>query len=203
MMKLPADVKAIRARYVAKFPVPQGVAGAAFEETVRQWSIGFAEQVRHDTNDPTFGVKRADPNRPIGKDTLARVVGVKLYSWDLLGGAGTGSPTLNLDPDAEDVTGQVFVPVLPVDHLSGVPVPVPVPQPPPPSAPAHPSFDDGYKVALEIADAYTAGTLGHGQSMRDAIGTLYHLLFGLLLEGRSPAAVIDEARKRGNDEWKD
>ena len=80
------------------------------------------------------------------------------------------------------------------------PVPPPTPQPPPLPPVA---YDAGYQTALQIADAYTAGSLGQGQSMRDAIGTLYHLLFGLLREGRTAASVVEEARLRGNDEWKD
>lgn len=124
-MFLPDDVKAIRARYVVRYPVPQGVPGDAHEENCRQWSIRFAEQVRHDTDDSTWGAKRADAGRPISKDTLARNLAPKLYSWDLLSGTGTGSPTLNESPAAEDITGQVFVHVEPVDHLGDPPPPPP------------------------------------------------------------------------------
>lgn len=63
------------------------------------------------------------------------------------------------------------------------------------------NYDEGYQIALEIADTYGAGSLGHGQSLRDAIGTMYHLLFGLLREGRTRASVLDEARQRGDDTW--
>lgn len=136
-MQLPAEVKAIRARYVATFPVPQGEPGEAFEESARQWSIRFAEQVAFEQG-PLWGMKRADPNRPISKDTLS------LYGndgaiiiWDLLMGTGTGKPRLVDDPHGHEITGQVFVPVTPTNHLgkeSGSVTPIPPSLPPLPPA---------------------------------------------------------------------
>lgn len=131
-MQLPAEVKAIRARYIATFPVPQGEPGEAFEESARQWSIRFAEQVAFEQG-PLWGMKRADPNRPISKDTLS------LYGndgaiiiWDLLMGTGTGKPRLVDDPHGHEITGQVFVPVTPTNHLGTAPVPEkPKPELPP------------------------------------------------------------------------
>ena len=52
-------------------------------------------------------------------------------TWDLLVGTGTGTPTLAPSPEGEDVTGQVFVPVTPTNHLGEAPVPVPQPTPTP------------------------------------------------------------------------
>jgi hypothetical protein len=128
MPKLPAEVKAIRVRYLAGFPVPQGSPGDAFEEEARQWSIRFAEQVAFERPGEGYGMKRADPNRPISKDTLCRQIDGRLIIWDQLTGAGTGHPTLVDDPDSQDVTGQTFSPVTPHAH-----VPVPAPQNPPPT----------------------------------------------------------------------
>jgi hypothetical protein len=127
-MKLPTDVKAIRAAYVAKFPVPRGAAGTAFEEGARQWSIGLAEQVAFSTGDARWGMKRADAGRPVSKDTLT-FNGTPRMSWDLLVGTGTGKPTLNADPDSIDTSKQVFVPVVPTDHLGGTPEPPPAEPP--------------------------------------------------------------------------
>jgi hypothetical protein len=140
-MKLEKDVKAIRARWLSMFPLPQafiGEAESAFEERMRRWSIGFAEQVAWEIPGQGYGVKRADPGRPIGKDTLARNLPVTgLICWDLATGAGTGHPSLNEDPDSQDITGQFFVTspedFLPRNHLGRgevvplPPTPVPVP----------------------------------------------------------------------------
>jgi hypothetical protein len=111
-------VKAIRAQYVARFPVPQGVPGEPFEEQARQWSIRFAEQVAYAVGS-MWGMKRADGGRPVSKDTIALLDDDRLYIWDLLNGTGTGRPTLNDDPDAVDITGQQFVSVTPTNHLGG------------------------------------------------------------------------------------
>lgn len=116
-MRLPESVKQIRARYVAAFPVPQGAPGDAFEERARQWSIAFAEQVAFELPNQGWGMKRADPNRPISKDTIARLEDGRLVIWDLLMGTGTGSPRLMDEPEGEDITGQVFVEVTPTNHL--------------------------------------------------------------------------------------
>lgn len=142
-MQLPASVKAIRAAYVSRFPVPQGAAGEAFEEVARQWSIRFAEQVAHDIPNQGWGMKRADAGRPISKDTIAQQhISGRLVIWDLLLGTGTGTPTLVDEPHGEDVTGQVFVAVTPRNHLGTTPAPVP-PQPPAPSPqPPAPAPDD-------------------------------------------------------------
>lgn len=119
-MKLPDSVKDIRARYIGKFPIPQGPMGEEFEETARQWSIAFAEQVNFELPGQGWGMKRADPNRPISKDTIALQANGRLLIWDLLNGTGTGRPQLSPDPDSEDVTGQFFVGYAGVNHL-GVP----------------------------------------------------------------------------------
>lgn len=139
-MKLPDRVKAIRTRYAAKFGLPHGTP-ETIDDIARQWSIGFAEQVRFETMDAKWGMKRADPGRPIGKDSIAFNDPAGLICWDLFTGTGTGSPGLNDDPDSLAIgpgtpdgghDGQVFVPVQAVDHIGQVstpPVPVPSPKP--------------------------------------------------------------------------
>jgi hypothetical protein len=122
-MQLPDTVKQVRARYLAAFPVPQGAAGEQFEERARQWSIHFAEQVAFELPNQGWGMKRADPNRPISKDTIARQVDGRLLIWDLLTGTGTGSPTPVDNPESQDITGQVFVPVQPTNRLPEVVAP--------------------------------------------------------------------------------
>jgi hypothetical protein len=121
MPKLTAEVKSIRARYLAAFPVPQGSASPEFEEEARQWSIRFAEQVAFERPGEGYGMKRADPTRPISKDTLSRQVDGQLLIWDLLTGTGTGHPSMVDDPDSQDVTGQTFSPVTPHAHVPPAP----------------------------------------------------------------------------------
>ncbi|MFN8064266.1 MAG: hypothetical protein U0P82_05675 [Vicinamibacterales bacterium] len=116
-MQLPDSVRQIRARFVSVFPVPQGMPGEEFEERARQWSVRFAEQVAFELPNQGWGMKRADPNRPISKDTIARLDGGRLYIWDLMSGTGTGSPRIVDVPESEDITGQVFVEVQPTNHL--------------------------------------------------------------------------------------
>lgn len=144
-MKLPEQIKSIRTRYIQRFPVPQGEPGEAFEERARQWSIAFAEQVAFEQG-ALWGMKRADPNRPISKDTIALYADDGIIRiWDLLIGTGTGRPRLAEDPDAQDLRDQVFVPVTPTNHLAAD---APVPQDPPrPDAP--PAADTARMEALE------------------------------------------------------
>lgn len=127
-MQLPETVKRIRARFIAAFPVPQGMPGEEFEERARQWTIKFAEQVAFDLPNQGWGMKRADLNRPISKDTISKLEGGRLLIWDLLTGTGTGTPRPVDNPESEDITGQFFVEVTPTNHLKGL-VPEPVTEP--------------------------------------------------------------------------
>jgi hypothetical protein len=137
--QLTQEVKNIRDRYVASFPVPQkatpGNADDAFENVCRAWVKGLAEQVRFETHDASWGVKNAGGGRPQSKDSLTmQVVNGSLLNFDLLSGVGTGKPTLVPNPWSVDITGQQFMPVQPVDHLGTATQP-PAPLPASPSTP--------------------------------------------------------------------
>lgn len=139
-MKLPESVKEIRRRFLEKFPVPQiheGMAnesGEHFEQRVREWTTMFAEQVRYLLPDGGWGCKNAGGGRPRSKDVLAHInrEDGKLIGWDLFIGTGTGRPQLAEDPDSMDLTGQVFEPVNPVNHLATTDVTIPEPTIPAP-----------------------------------------------------------------------
>lgn len=145
-MQLPDSVRDIRARYVARFPIPQGAPGEAIEEAVRQWAIGLAEQVAFERPGEGWGTKRADPGRPISKDGLARQMNGRLWIFDMVTGAGTGAGRLVENPEAEDITGQVFVEVTPKNHLSAA-------VPPPVSGPSVPAVSvDVSAVLAQLAE---------------------------------------------------
>jgi hypothetical protein len=128
-------------RFVRVFPVPQkatpGNADDIFENICRGWILNLAEQIRFETNDPRWGTKNAGGGRPPSKDSIT-FNGDRLINYDMLGGVGTGRPTLVGTPAGEDITGQSFMPVHPADHLGGgvpstptTPTPTPTPAPTP------------------------------------------------------------------------
>ena len=132
--QLPANVRAVRDAFVARVPVPAGgpnPADSAFEDRCRAWTRSLAEQIVFSTNDRSWGCKNAGGGRPQSKDAIAHQVGGKLFGFDLLFGVGTGSPSLVPNPSGEDITGQVFMPVDPVDHIGGGSAPGTTVAPPP------------------------------------------------------------------------
>lgn len=156
-MRLPASVKAIRTRWVAAKGIPQqqdGESSEAWESRLRDtWTVPFDEQVAFEEGSE-WGAKRSSPTNPLGKDTIARRVNGRLWVFDLLTGAGTGQPTLNDDPEGEDITGQFFETrpefFKPTNHLGNVIIPAPttpiLPLPTEP-IPSLPSVDLGPLLA--------------------------------------------------------
>lgn len=124
-MKLPHVVKEIRSRYLARFAVPVGTP-ETIDVQARTWSLRFAQQVAFELPGQGWGMKRADPGRPIGKDTIANRTG-GLKCWDLLMGTGTGAPVLVDDPESQDISDQVFVEVEPFNWLGTVRLPPTLP----------------------------------------------------------------------------
>lgn len=96
----------------------------------RVWAMRAAEQLAF-TVSPEFGTKRADPGRPLSKDSVARIIGGRLCNWDLVNGS-----TRQLQfGNAADITGQTFVAVAPRNHLGATPPQPPAPSPQPPTCP--------------------------------------------------------------------
>jgi hypothetical protein len=195
-MELPRQVYLIADDFRTAFPPPRRgptETPGAHEERCRQWSIRLAQQVRHDTGEAKWGVKRASPSRPISKDSLAFDGADGLHSWDMLVGAGTGNPTFPSNPAHHFVPEQFFVAVEPVDHLEPtVPVPVPPPPVPTPLPAPVPPVSYGLFVGLEaqqVADKYHAV---HGR--QPAASDLYHNAWRRLVEGWSHQAILDDIR---------
>ena len=110
-------------QFAAKFPLPNTPGGGEeHENKCRAWCLKFAEQVHFSTGDAGWGVKSAGANRPQSKDAIARQQGASLVAWDLMSGAGTGAPSLAVNPEFHDIAGQQFIPVAAVDHLGPTPV---------------------------------------------------------------------------------
>ena len=128
-MKYSPRVQEIINTLVAQHPE---LAKSQNDDDRRALNLLIAEQVAFEGG-PQWGTKRADPGRPLAKDSIARQDGTTLWGFDLINGA-TREP--NQFPEAEDITGQVFVPVTPTQHLEPFvahmppePQPQPAPQP--------------------------------------------------------------------------
>ena len=184
-MTLPPDVLAIRASYLARFPIPSGNPGEYLDEEARRWSCHFAEQVAFAIPNQGWCVKRAAITRPISKDTIARQYVGRLLAWDLLSGVGTGSPTLVENPDSQDITGQYpevrpeyFAPQ---DHLSANP----------PTLPPLPPLDPAWGAQV---DQHLVEILTQVRALADQLATLTSVPTALdLLAG----VVSDEDRQLG------
>jgi len=111
-MLLPDRVKDIVRTLYYRHPAPRND-----DDKRRALPLMIAQQVRFELG-PTWGTKRADPGRPLAKDSIAQhQPDGKLVGWDLFNGS-TGLPHPN--PGSIDISDQVFVDVSPgLDHLGG------------------------------------------------------------------------------------
>jgi hypothetical protein len=76
---------------------------------------------------PSYGMKRADPNRPLSSDTLARSDASGFVGWDW---EVNHNGTVERFPPSTDLSGQQFVPVACQNHFDSPP-PVPLNPPTP------------------------------------------------------------------------
>lgn len=126
-MRLPDGVQSIvEALYLRHTALAHG-----HDEQRRHLTQLIVEQTVFSFPGQGWGWKSADPNRPPSKDAIAKKDGARLLAFDLFDG-GTRKPIQR--PDAIDITGQHFIPIIGVNHLGGVkPDPVePDPVKPPP-----------------------------------------------------------------------
>ncbi len=86
----------------------------------RAFTLHLAQQLAFSVS-REWGTKRADPGRPPSKDAVARVIGGRLCSWDVINGT---TREMVLDAQGEDITGQIYIAVDPVDVLGGPVIPI-------------------------------------------------------------------------------
>lgn len=137
-MLMPDALFALVRAFAARYPVPTGLPGEAHEEACRAWTTQLCQQAAWSFPGARYGAKRADPGRPLSKDTLAQDRPDGLIGWDVLIGAGTGLPAVIGAPGPSlDLRGQAFVEVLGINWLDApAPMPDPPPTPEPPPAPS-------------------------------------------------------------------
>lgn len=180
-MTLPLDVQKVVAQMYEKF----GSMNHQGDEMRRKWTRMVCEQLVY-----TFGVgsgwghKASSPTNPPSKDGIAQQQGDgKLFGWDIIAG---GTFELIKEGLFHDITGQHFIQVPPVNHLTGAE---------PPAPPAPPS---GCKCQDELGRV-----VGELKRMQ-AILTEQTVAFGMLartvaeLEGKvdAPRKVVGKVNAR-------
>ena len=148
---------------------------------------------------PRWGTKRADPGRPPSKDSLAfNSMDGQLWNFDWQNGS-TREP--NEASEMEDITGQVFMAVAPVDHLTLTsPGPSPPAPAPPPVHPAYPgdAFWDRVGDAL-FADYAEARQLPNPGMGRWLGRTIWDAVAG---DANGHIVTIDASLAKHRKEWR-
>jgi hypothetical protein len=110
------------------------------DDTRRAFMKLLAEQLAFSI-DTRYGVKSAGPGRPQGPSQIAFNGPDHLGGWRVLDNDGsvTGTPNAPMpNPPWQSFLGQVFIAVVPTNHLGPLlpePPPPPTPKPPPPPPP--------------------------------------------------------------------
>ena len=192
-MKLPSQMIALRDLYVLDRPLWSIPPSPEADERARQWTIGFAKQSMFSFPELNFGSKRADPGRPISKDSIAQEqhaihpMQYGLLSWDMLSGAGSGSPTLVLNPESSNITGQIFVPVEALNVIGSNP-PSPNPER------SYPGDEFGTIIGDILFEDYLVARQDPNSGMGVwFLRTVYDYLTGMSL---------DESIKKHRKEWR-
>jgi hypothetical protein len=107
-MQLPDRVKQIITILADRFPDLR----KGDDDQRRALTLKFAQQIRFELGE-SWGTKSAGQGRPPSKDAVARMFEGKLYGADVINGS-TREPQF---PDMEELPGQLFISVNPVNHL--------------------------------------------------------------------------------------
>jgi hypothetical protein len=122
--EIPGFAQALLRQLAAQAPM---LIKSANDDDRRAWALMAAEQLAFSVS-PEWGTKKAGPMNPPSKDAVARHVNGRLCSWDIVDG---NSREVRFTV-VEDITGQVFIPVTPRNHVGAAPAP-PAPVDPPPA----------------------------------------------------------------------
>ena len=107
-----------------KFPAPRE------DNACRDWTRRLAEQFKYTFPTQGWGTKQASPTRPPATDVICTQS--PFIGYDVLVSQGTPQQTLAKNPEPLDLTGQVFIMVVAVNHLASLgPEPTPACQFPP------------------------------------------------------------------------
>lgn len=126
-----------------KFPAPRE------DNACRAWTYKLAEQFKYSFPTQGWGTKQASATRPPSTDCICTQS--PFIGYDVLLRQGEADQDLAHFPAPLDLTGQVFIPVLGVNHLGGLPGPTPVPPPP---ACQFPPRDQGLAFFTQLDDKY-------------------------------------------------
>lgn len=144
----------------------------------------IAEQVRFALG-PSWGTKSAGEGRPPSKDAIAYVDEAgRLWGWDSLNG---GTREVSSIREMEDITGQEFLPVLPIDHLNtGAVSPAGTPTGGPP--PVQPPRVDVGSVVAAIAEvaALVKGSMQAQSEGFDSLSQQHERIYADLKERTKP-----------------
>jgi hypothetical protein len=98
--------------YAATFGLP-----ALDSTAARTWTWNLAEQFDYSFPNEGWGTKQADPGRPQSTDCICTEN--PFIGYDVIISQGAPDQHLAHMPDGIELTGQIYLPVNPVDHLSG------------------------------------------------------------------------------------
>jgi len=115
------DNQSLLERFNAAYPAPQE------DDACRIWTLHLAEQFAYTFPGQMWGTKRADAGRPPSTDVIC--TRQPFTGYDVLLNQGRPNQTLAKNPAPIDLTGQVFITVVPTNHLGATPPPAPPPQP--------------------------------------------------------------------------
>jgi len=127
-MYLTPGAKDLITKFAAKYPFP-----ITNDEDSANWTHRLCEQLAFSYPATPWGHKKASDTRPHSADVIA--LSNPFVGWDIITNAGTPAARLNLNDSEIDLSGQVFEPVNPVNHLADAP-PIEPPVIPPTIPPA-------------------------------------------------------------------
>jgi hypothetical protein len=201
--------------YVSKFGLPSTQGGRnpspsdieANKVVGREWIKKLIATLTFHHPEGNFVRKRGDRGRPWSNESVAWLDGNKLYGIDLLTNAGVEWQTFNIG-HVEDLTGQDWEKVDPVDHLNGGGA---TPGPLPPSTIPDDAYTLNWDVQVYIFDLFRngihprdrvfertdTGLVGDGTMTRGSLAFLFSAQLRVLV----PWVQKNKRRPVGSEQW--